>query len=82
MARFPRAKSSAGSMAAMDKLWRKTHLTLISETETGADDKVCVTAGLARLPTKRWFEGKAFAKQPQSLALAFLVNRLAEKLTD
>lgn len=62
MARFPRAKSSAGSMAAMDKLWRKTHLTLTSETETGADDRVCVTAGLAQLTAERWDQGKAFAK--------------------
>lgn len=85
MAHSPGMQSSTDSSPAMEKVWRTTRPILISETESGTNDRICSTAVSGGYRQKCRTTVKAFAKifslscppQLQSLVSALLVNTLA-----
>lgn len=72
MAALKEHRAPLTDVSEVYKVHRKNCLILISETEIGTNDRICLTVGVLWLATERQHTGKALSKHSPALVLPSL----------
>lgn len=72
MAALKEHRAPLTDVSEVCKVHRKNCLILISETEIGTNDRICLTVGVLWLATERQHTGKALSKHSPALVLPSL----------